>query len=78
MMTIYGFSDILTSPIGERLSVLARKTLLSQLVEFSELPRFASRANRVSDVQASRSGFFVCIASAGEPRRGHASRAAHG
>jgi hypothetical protein len=27
MMTIYGFSDILTSPIGDRLSVLAVKSL---------------------------------------------------
>jgi hypothetical protein len=26
-MTIYGFSDILTSPIGDRLSALAVKTL---------------------------------------------------
>ena len=55
-MTIYGFSDILTSPIGDWLSVLAVKTPCGSLVEFSELPRFASRVNRTSDVEASRPG----------------------
>jgi hypothetical protein len=56
MMTIYGFSDILTSPIGDRLFRPGHEGPRSSFLEFSEVPRFASRVNRASEIEAARLG----------------------